>query len=56
MSGDSSGKIFFWDWGRAKVLSKFQAHETVTIGSVWHPLEPSTVFTAGWDGLIKVWK
>ena len=32
-----------------------QAHQTVTIGVEWHPLETSKVATCGWDGLIKYW-
>ena len=32
-----------------------QAHQTVTIGCEWHPLETSKVATCGWDGLIKYW-
>ena len=34
---------------------KLQAHDNgPCICVVWHPLVPSWVFTAGWDGLIKM--
>ena len=36
-------------------LCDVQAHQTVTIGCEWHPLETSKVATCGWDGLIKYW-
>ena len=36
---------------------KFQAHDNgPCICAVWHPVFPSTVFTCGWDGLIKMWQ
>ena len=56
MSGDGKGKLWFWDWKRTKILQKFKAHDNgPTIDCVWHPLNPSTVFTCGWDGIIKMW-
>lgn len=56
-SGDSNGKLFFWDFKRTRTLQKYQAHDKgPTIGAVWHPVEPSTVFTCGWDGVIKMWQ
>mmetsp|Transcript_6182 Transcript_6182/g.9373 ORF Transcript_6182/g.9373 Transcript_6182/m.9373 type:complete len:701 (-) Transcript_6182:163-2265(-) len=56
-SGDGNGKLFFWDWRRSKILQKYRAHDKgPTIGSVWHPVLPSTVFTCGWDGVIKMWE
>lgn len=57
MSGDGKGKIFFWDWKRHKILQKYKAHDSgPAIDCVWHPLEPSVVFTCGWDGIIKMWQ
>jgi len=56
-SGDGNGRVFFWDWNSGKMYRKFQAHDRgPTIGCVWHPLEPSVVFTCGWDGVIKMWQ
>jgi len=56
-SGDGEGRLFFWDWRGHKILQKYRAHDKgPTIGCVWHPLESSTVFTCGWDGIIKVWQ
>lgn len=56
-SGDGSGNLFFWDWKKHKILQKYRAH---TAGPatcvVWHPIEPSTVFSCGWDGVIKMWQ
>eukprot|EP00526_Cylindrotheca_closterium_P006248 CAMPEP_0113625836 /NCGR_PEP_ID=MMETSP0017_2-20120614/13350_1 /TAXON_ID=2856 /ORGANISM="Cylindrotheca closterium" /LENGTH=586 /DNA_ID=CAMNT_0000535973 /DNA_START=24 /DNA_END=1784 /DNA_ORIENTATION=+ /assembly_acc=CAM_ASM_000147 len=55
--GDGKGKLFFWDWKRHKILQKYHAHDKgPAIASVWHPLEPSTMFTCGWDGVIKMWQ
>ncbi|KAL7569244.1 hypothetical protein ACA910_016797 [Epithemia clementina (nom. ined.)] len=58
VSGDGTGALFIWDWKRHKILQKFRAHEPgkPTIGVVWHPIEPSTLFTCSWDGYIKVWQ
>lgn len=56
-SGDGNGKLFFWDWRRSKILQKYRAHDKgPSIGCVWHPVLPSTVFTCGWDGVIKMWE
>lgn len=56
-SGDSNGKLFFWDFKRSRILQKYHAHDKgPSIGVVWHPVEPATVFTCGWDGVIKMWQ
>ena len=56
-SGDSNGKLFFWDFKRTRKLQQYHAHDKgPSIGCVWHPVEPSTMFTCGWDGVIKMWQ
>lgn len=56
-SGDGNGKLFFWDWKRGHILQKYHAHDKgPAVGCVWHPTQPSTVFTCGWDGVIKMWQ
>ena len=54
-SGDADGKVFIWDWKTCKLLSTFQAHENVCIGTLWHPHETSKLLSAGWDNNIKLW-
>lgn len=55
-SGDSNGKLFFWDFKRTRMLQKYHAHDKgPCIGAVWHPVEASVMFTCGWDGVIKMW-
>jgi pre-mRNA-processing factor 17 len=57
VSGDGNGKIFFWAWKGHRILQKYRGHDKgPTTGVVWHPLEPSTLFTCGWDGVIKMWQ
>jgi pre-mRNA-processing factor 17 len=57
VSGDGNGRLYFWDWKRTRTLQKFKAHDNgPAIGCVWHPLEPNTVFSCGWDGVIKMWQ
>lgn len=57
ISGDGKGKLFIWDWKRSKILQKYKAHDKgPAIDCVWHPLEPSVLFTCGWDGVIKMWQ
>jgi pre-mRNA-processing factor 17 len=55
-SGDGEGRMFVWDWKSCKQLRRFRCHdEGPLIDCQWHPLEPSWVATAGWDGVIKLW-
>ena len=54
MSGDSEGRVFFWEWSHPhKIVRTIKAHEGVAIGCVWHPMETSKVITCGWDGLVR---
>uniref|UniRef100_A0A6M2DMU2 Pre-mRNA-processing factor 17 n=1 Tax=Xenopsylla cheopis TaxID=163159 RepID=A0A6M2DMU2_XENCH len=55
VSGDGDGKCYIWDWKTTKLFKKWKAHDSVCIGTLWHPHEPSKLVTAGWDGLIKYW-
>jgi pre-mRNA-processing factor 17 len=55
MSGDSEGKCHFWDWKSGRIFKTLRAHDKVTIGCEWHPLEQSKVATCSWDGTIKYW-
>jgi len=55
MSGDSEGKVWFWDWNTCRKLKVLNCHDGVCIGCEWHPLEPSKIATCGWDGTIKYW-
>eukprot|EP01007_Sphenomonas_quadrangularis_P002798 NODE_473_length_1445_cov_181.657593_g354_i0.p1 GENE.NODE_473_length_1445_cov_181.657593_g354_i0~~NODE_473_length_1445_cov_181.657593_g354_i0.p1 ORF type:complete len:423 (+),score=129.53 NODE_473_length_1445_cov_181.657593_g354_i0:29-1270(+) len=54
-SGDGDGNIWLWDWKTCRVLRKFKAHDSVSIGSTWHPTEQSKMATCGWDNVIKLW-
>jgi pre-mRNA-processing factor 17 len=56
-SGDGNGKLNVWDWKQGRLLQKYRAHEKgPSVGCVWHPVLPSTLFTCGWDGVIKMWQ
>jgi len=54
-SGDADGNLWIWDFKTHKMLKKIKAHDKVTIGCEWHPIEPSRIATASWDGTIKYW-
>jgi pre-mRNA-processing factor 17 len=57
VSGDGEGKLVFWDYKSQRMLQKYRAHDKgPTIGCVWHPTQPSTVISCGWDGVIKMWE
>ena len=55
MSGDTDGRLWFWDWKSCKVFRKIKCHDQVCISAIWHPFEPSSVATCSWDGTIKLW-
>ncbi|GAX11758.1 pre-mRNA-processing factor 17 [Fistulifera solaris] len=56
VSGDGTGSLFIWDWKKHRILQRYKAHSRgPAICCAWHPREPSTVFTCGWDGVIKMW-
>lgn len=53
--GDSSGQLFFWDWKTCKLLKKVKAHNKTAIDVQWHPLNSSTIASAGWDNQLLLW-
>jgi pre-mRNA-processing factor 17 len=56
-SGDGEGQLWFWDWKTGRVSKKIRAHtDGPAIGAIWHPLKPSLVVTAGWDGKVCLWE
>ena len=56
-SGDADGKLCLWDFKKTRMLQKYHAHERgPCVGAVWHPVEPSVLFSCGWDGVIKMWQ
>lgn len=54
-SGDSAGKMWFWDWKTCKVVRSFKAHDAVVMGCEWLPHETSKLITCSWDGTLKLW-
>ena len=55
ISGDSTGRLFFWSFKTTKLLKTFKAHQKVCMHALWLPYTSSTVFSCGWDGIIKIW-
>lgn len=54
-SGDSMGRMFFWDWKTSRLFRAVQAHSAVCIGVDWHPTNPSLLASCSWDGTVKLW-
>lgn len=54
-SGDIGGKLYVWDWSTKKLEKSFKAHAQMLVSHLWHPIEPSKVVTAAWDGQINNW-
>lgn len=54
-SGDISGKLYVWDWATKKLEKSFKAHAQMLTSHLWHPIEPTKVVTAAWDGHINSW-
>ncbi|CAC9494836.1 WD domain G-beta repeat [Leishmania donovani] len=54
-SGDIGGKLYVWDWAAKKLEKSFKAHAQMLVSHLWHPIEPTKVVTAAWDGHIRSW-
>lgn len=54
-SGDIGGKLYVWNWAAKKLEKSFKAHAQMLVSHLWHPIEPSKVVTAAWDGHINSW-
>ena len=54
-SGDSTGKVYFWEWKTNRIAHRLKAHDSIVMGVEWHPHETSKVATCSWDGTIKYW-
>ncbi|KAG5477062.1 hypothetical protein LSCM1_05402 [Leishmania martiniquensis] len=54
-SGDIGGKLYVWEWATNKLEKFFKAHAQMLVSHLWHPIEPTKVVTAAWDGHIKCW-
>jgi len=57
-SGDGDGALWFWQWGSTRIVKTLQKAHTngPAAGFDWHPLEPSTCVSSGWDGVIQLWE
>lgn len=53
-SGDSDGKIWFWDFKTTKNFFTISAHKGVISDVKWNPINPSLVASCSWDGTIKL--
>ena len=54
-SGDSDGKIWFWDFKTARNYTTINAHKGVVSDIKWNPIHPCLVASCSWDGTIKLW-
>ncbi|KAI0564825.1 Pre-mRNA-processing factor 17 [Gracilaria domingensis] len=56
VSGDSLGRLFYWDWKTARLFRAVDAHKKPCCSSVdWHPTQSSFVVSCGWDGNVMFW-
>jgi WD40 repeat protein len=53
-SGDSMGRVYFYDWKTSRMMRALKVHSGVTIDVAWHPTSPSRVATCSWDGGVKL--
>ena len=55
-TGDSEGRVFFYDWKSTKVYSVLHAHDNVVIGIDFHPNDSNRFLTCSLDGTVKMWE
>ena len=55
-SGDGEGSIYFWDFHTSKLLKQMSnIHKNGPCSALaWHPLDPTMIASAGWDGIIQI--
>ena len=56
VSGDERGKLYFYDWKTSKAYRVLDGHAGACIGLEWHPSQPTTVISCGWEGMVKLWQ
>ncbi|KAA6400664.1 MAG: putative Pre-mRNA-processing factor 17 [Streblomastix strix] len=56
ISGDSKGKLMFWEWDNPKKKPWWiNAFDTVCCGAAWNPNHALQVASCSWNGKIKIW-
>lgn len=57
ITGDADGSMFFYNYENSHLIKDMVVLRGIPANKVqWHPLLPSTVASASWNGQVQIWK
>ncbi|KAM8921285.1 WD repeat-containing protein 25 [Pelodytes ibericus] len=56
VTGSSEGKVFFYNYHTSRMVRSIPGDGNACVSATFHPVLPSLLATAYWDGNIRIWQ